>query len=79
MTMQEFSQSPFVSSTAYRQKSDFRPFVNLLKRFLLTIFKVWPARYRQRAALRELEDFRLEDMGISREAALEESRKRFWR
>lgn len=79
MTMQEFSKTPFVSSSVYRQKSAVRPFGNLLKRILLIVFRVWPARYRQRAALRELEDFRLEDMGISREAALEESRKRFWR
>lgn len=48
-------------------------------RVIRTVFHVWPDRYRQRIDLRNLEDFQLKDIGISRENALRESRKRFWR
>lgn len=43
------------------------------------IFCIWPDRHRQRRALREMDDDRLDDLGISRSAAMREGRKPFWR
>ncbi|HYH19838.1 MAG TPA: DUF1127 domain-containing protein [Azospirillum sp.] len=39
----------------------------------------WVGRWRQRRALADLDDHLLRDLGISREDALRESRKPFWR
>ncbi len=43
------------------------------------IFYIWPDRNRQRRALRDMDPEQLDDLGISRSAALRESRKPFWR
>lgn len=40
---------------------------------------LWHQRYRQRQALARLDDWQLRDIGISREAAVRESRKPFWK
>lgn len=38
----------------------------------------WMERSRQRQALSELDDRQLQDIGLSREAAMAEARKPFW-
>ncbi len=40
---------------------------------------LWRQRYRQRQQLGRLDDWELEDIGITRDAAMRESRKPFWR
>ncbi len=40
---------------------------------------VWQERLRERQALAEMESYRLDDMGIGREAARREAAKSFWR
>ena len=44
-----------------------------------TIFRIWPDRWRQRLDLRDMDDHRLRDIGITRHEAMRESRKPFWR
>jgi uncharacterized protein YjiS (DUF1127 family) len=39
----------------------------------------WINRYRQRKLLRDLDDYMLKDIGISRADALKESSKPFWK
>lgn len=43
------------------------------------IFCICPDRHRQRRTLREMDDDQLYDFGISRNAAMQEGRKPFWR
>jgi uncharacterized protein YjiS (DUF1127 family) len=45
----------------------------------LAAIRAWLARGRQRRQLAELEDHRLQDVGITREEALAEAGKPFWR
>ena len=45
---------------------------------ILTILSVWQQRSRMRHQLGQLPDYRLEDLGITQEEALLESRKPFW-
>jgi len=45
----------------------------------LGLVMAWVGRWRQRRALADLDDHLLRDLGISREDALRESRKPFWR
>lgn len=40
---------------------------------------VWISRHRQRKALAELNDYLLDDIGVSYDAALREAAKPFWR
>lgn len=40
---------------------------------------LWTNRYRQRKLLRGLDDFMLQDIGMSRADALRESSKPFWK
>ncbi len=49
-----------------------------LSSILLTL-QAWQERGRQRHHLANLEDFVLQDMGLSRADALREARKPFWR
>jgi uncharacterized protein YjiS (DUF1127 family) len=46
-----------------------------------TVLRRWAARRRQRAALRELADdpHLLKDIGVTRQQALDEAAKPFWR
>ncbi|MEJ2125299.1 MAG: DUF1127 domain-containing protein [Pseudolabrys sp.] len=46
---------------------------------LVTIFRVWPDRWRQRRDLREMDIEQLRDLGISRREAMREGQKPFWR
>ncbi len=46
---------------------------------LIAILRRWHERARQRRQLAQLDDDRLRDIGISREQALAEARKPFWR
>lgn len=45
---------------------------------LFAIAQLWMARSRQRKQLAQLEDYQLEDIGISRSQALAEAAKPFW-
>lgn len=45
---------------------------------MAAVFAVWLARSKSRNALKNLEDFRLEDVGITRAQSEAESIKRFW-
>ena len=46
---------------------------------ILVRLRFWASRIRQRRALMALDDDRLEDLGISREEAVAEAAKPFWR
>ena len=46
---------------------------------VLAMLEVWQARAAQRRALRQLEPFQLDDIGVSRAEALREADKPFWR
>ncbi|WP_137391789.1 DUF1127 domain-containing protein [Rhodoligotrophos defluvii] len=50
-----------------------------LARLVWLIIRDWPDRWCQRRDLRELDDHRLRDIGISRMEAQREARKPFWR
>lgn len=41
-------------------------------------FQFWQERSRTRAQMNDLLDWQLQDLGLSREQVLEESRKAFW-
>jgi uncharacterized protein YjiS (DUF1127 family) len=45
---------------------------------ILRLVESWAERHRQRRALEALEDFRLVDIGVSREQARREAAKPFW-
>jgi uncharacterized protein YjiS (DUF1127 family) len=45
--------------------------------WVLTLVR-WQERWRQRQCLRDLDDHLLEDIGLTREQALDEARKSFW-
>ena len=45
---------------------------------ILTVYDVWLQRSIMRNQLGQLPDYRLEDMGISEEEAVIESKKPFW-
>lgn len=47
--------------------------------FLLDLLATWERRARERRKLAEMSDHMLRDLGISRNAALRESRKSIWR
>ncbi len=62
-----------------------RGFAGFLARFVLTIYKIQRRQFlaelekaRQRGILRELDDRLLSDIGMTREQADDEARKRFW-
>jgi uncharacterized protein YjiS (DUF1127 family) len=42
------------------------------------IFRIWPDRWKQRRDLREMDEDRLHDLGISRSEAKREGEKPFW-
>lgn len=44
----------------------------------VSLLKLWLERHKQRRLLAELPDALLQDVGISREQALQESQKAFW-
>jgi len=69
-----------MSTTIIRRPflSEKRPIDSLLGG-LLSETRVWHARKRQRRTLLELTPAQLDDIGITREAALEEAAKPFWR
>ena len=46
---------------------------------LTDMFVIWHDRMRQRAVLRDFDDHRLRDIGLTRAQALKEARKPFWR
>ncbi len=48
-------------------------------RAAFAVIRVWMARSHQRQQLAELENHRLNDIGITREEALAEAGKPFWR
>ena len=48
-------------------------------RELMTLLNVWRQRSNQRAALKQLDQRMLADIGITSEQAIEESKKRFWK
>lgn len=50
----------------------------LLDRLLGTVI-AWDSRARERAQLAEMDDARLDDIGLTRERALAEAAKPFWR
>lgn len=50
-----------------------------LPKFVTVIFEEWPAKRRQRLALKDLTDEALIDIGLSRAEALNEAKKPFWR
>lgn len=50
-----------------------------LLRLAILIFRVWPARRRQRAQLLAMEPRELRDIGLTRDDVLHECRKPFWR
>lgn len=45
---------------------------------LSLVLRIWPARWRQRQALLDLDDHLLRDIGRTREEARREAGKRFW-
>lgn len=49
-----------------------------LAHMVAMIFHIWPDRRKQRRDLREMDDDRLHDLGISRSEAKREGEKRFW-
>lgn len=55
-----------------------KPKQSLIK-LALTKIKVFQHRTTNRQALKELPDYLLQDMGISRREAIKESRKPFWK
>jgi uncharacterized protein YjiS (DUF1127 family) len=46
---------------------------------LAATLRVWCSRHRQRSALGELDDHLLKDIGVTRDEALRETAKPFWR
>ncbi|MEN2989239.1 DUF1127 domain-containing protein [Tistrella sp. BH-R2-4] len=50
-----------------------------LAHIVVTIFRTWPDRWRQRRDLRDMTDDQLRDLGISRRDAMREGRRPFWR
>ncbi|MFD0389080.1 DUF1127 domain-containing protein [Tistrella bauzanensis] len=53
--------------------------MSCLARIVVTIFHIWPDRWRQRRNLRDMTDDQLRDLGISRRDAMREGRRPFWR
>ncbi|MDH4990640.1 DUF1127 domain-containing protein [Aquamicrobium lusatiense] len=49
-----------------------------LAHMVVTIFRIWPDRWKQRRDLREMDDDRLHDLGIGRSEAKREGEKPFW-
>lgn len=50
---------------------------NVLRR-LLALLLLWQERARQRLVLEEMDDYRLRDIGLTRDSALAEARRPFW-
>ena len=42
------------------------------------LVRLWSERYRTRRHLRELDSYRLEDIGLTRQQAVAEAKKFFW-
>jgi uncharacterized protein YjiS (DUF1127 family) len=79
MNVQNLSKGPLASSPVSQRHVGAVTVGRFVRNVVKIVFVVWPARSRQRFALAELEDFRLEDIGISREEARRECGKGFWR
>ncbi|WP_236761727.1 DUF1127 domain-containing protein [Agrobacterium tumefaciens] len=67
------SQYPIMESDS---EADPQP---ALPKFLTMVLEEWPAKRRQRLALKELTDEALIDIGVSRSQATNEAAKPFWR
>lgn len=70
--------APSIDLRSYRES---KPSLGLVKTLALwpPMLMRWIGRSRQRHALGELDDNQLADIGLSRDEALRESQKPFWR
>lgn len=61
-----------------RVAGSYQQFLTIIKLASSTV-QIWFARYRQRQQLRQLSEFALKDIGVTRADALQEADKPFWR
>jgi uncharacterized protein YjiS (DUF1127 family) len=73
--VQEFGSSPGLCAGHLHQQADLSDAVFGWLRQI----PMWISRHRQRKALAELNDYLLDDIGVSYDAALREAAKPFWR
>ncbi|GHG80758.1 DUF1127 domain-containing protein [Pseudodonghicola xiamenensis] len=66
------------SSSVYGAARRQRPTVSVLKR-LTTVFGLWAMRRRTRKHLSELDDFMLDDIGVTHAQAHKEASRPFWK
>ena len=52
--------------------------MHALSTFVATVLRTWQARQTERAYLESLEDFQLQEMGLSREDRRREASKAIW-